>query len=290
MRRQDDVRAGQAPRGGLRPAGPLSLGRALSKLGVCSRKEAERWIVDGRVGVNGREERSPRRPILPGRDRISVDGRRLDDEIARLVLAFHKPVGLVTTRVDPGGRPTVYESLRGVDRWVFPVGRLDRDTAGLLILTNDTLFGRRLTDPENHVPRTYHARVRGHPDEQTLQALREGMDLGAGDHTRPAVVRALGTPRGGPPVPRADGGSTWLEIVLTEGRKRQVRRMCARVGHDVLELVRVQIGALSLGDLAPGEWRALTSVEERALVSSPRPSALAAPPQARYRASQQKAW
>ena len=277
MRRQDDVRADRAPRS-LRPAGPLSLGRALSKLGVCSRKEAERWIAGGRVCVNGRGERSPRRPILPGRDRISVDGRRLDDEIARLVLAFHKPVGLVTTRVDPGGRPTVYESLRGVDGWVFPVGRLDRETAGLLILTNDTLFGRRLTDPENHVPRTYHARVRGHPDEQTLQALREGMDLGEGDHTRPAAVHSLGTPRGGPPVPRADGGSTWLEVVLTEGRKRQVRRMCARVGHDVLELVRVRIGTLSLGDLAPGEWRALTSVEERALVSSPRPPALAATP------------
>jgi len=257
------------------PAGPLSLGRALSKLGVCSRKEAERWIAAGRVGVNGREERSPRRPILPGRDRIQVDGRRLEEEIARLVLAFHKPVGLVTTRVDPGGRPTIYESLGGVDRWVFPVGRLDRDTAGLLILTNDTLFGCRLTDPRNHVPRTYHARVRGHPDEETLQALREGVDLGQGVHARPAAVRALGTPRAGPPLPRTDAGGAWLEIVLTEGKKRQVRRMCARLGHDVLELVRVRIGALGLGDLAPGEWRALTPEEERALVSSPRTSARA---------------
>jgi len=270
VRRPDDVRPGPPPRGRLKPAGPWSLGRTLSKLGVCSRREAERWIAAGRVVVNGREERSPRRPVDPAQDRILVDGLAVGGETERVVLALHKPAGLVTTRVDPGGRPTVYESLRGVDRWVFPVGRLDRDTSGLLIFTNDTALGRRLTDPEHHVPRTYHAHVRGHPDAETLCTLREGVELARGVVTRPAAVRLRGSPRPGaalsltpvsaagpPPKALSDTGSTWLEIVLTEGRKRQVRRMCAILGHDVLELVRVRIGALDLGTLPPGQWRTL---------------------------------
>ncbi len=226
--------------------------------------------------MNGREERSPRHPVDATRDRILVDGRPLGEGATRLVLAFHKPAGLVTTRVDPGGRATVYESLRGLDRWVFPVGRLDRDTSGLLILTNDTLLSRRLTDPENHVARTYHVRVRGQPDAETLLALREGVDLGDDTRTRPALVQLLGSPRGttraDPSAPKAretEDGSTWLEIVLTEGKKRQVRRMLANLGHGVLTLVRVRIGRLGLGDLAPGEWRALGPDEEDALVSRP---------------------
>ena len=164
----------------------------------------------------------------------------------------------MTTRVDPGGRPTVYDALGDLGAWVFPVGRLDRDTSGLLILTNDHRLGHRLTDPEHHVPKTYHARVCGRarmraccarcakaspcptsrPAERTL--------------TRPARVRLLGTGRDGP---------SWLEIVLTEGKNRQVRRMCASVGHDVRELVRVGIGGLELGDLRPGAWRRLEADE-----------------------------
>jgi len=217
---------------------------------MCSRREAERWIADGRVRVNGRVERSPRTPVDLGRDAVLVDGLRVAPPAERLVLALHKPAGLVTTRHDPGGRPTVYEALAGFDRWVFPVGRLDRDTSGLLIFTNDSALGARLTDPRHHVPRTYHARVQGHPDEPSLQALREGVDLGRGASTLPATVRLLGSPR-------AAEATTWLEIVLTEGKKRQVRRMCARIGHDVLTLVRVRIGHLDLAPLAPGEWRLL---------------------------------
>jgi 23S rRNA pseudouridine2605 synthase len=220
--------------------------------------------------VNGQVERSARRPVDATRDRILVDGRPVGGDATRLVLAFHKPVGLVTTRVDPGGRATVYDALRDLDRWVFPVGRLDRDTSGLLVLTNDTRLAWHLTDPESHVARTYHARVRGHPDAETLNALREGMDLGGGALTRPARVRLLGSPRVGRGT---GGGSTWLEIVLTEGMKRQVRRMLANLGHDVLSLVRVRIGRLGLGDLAPGEWRAVGPEEEGALLSSPRTSA-----------------
>jgi pseudouridine synthase len=237
------------------------------------------------VRVDGRVELRPSRWIDPLSTRVSVDGRRVGDSAAeRLVLAFHKPVGLVTTRVDPGGRPTVYDALGDVGRWVFPVGRLDRDTSGLLILTNDHRLGQRLTDPGHHVPKTYHALVRGVPDGEALRALREGLTLGDGTVTRPARVRVLGTLRGarsGPTPRRSEGpfcqagqGSTWLEIVLTEGKNRQVRRMGAAVGHEVLDLVRVRIGRLSLGGLAPGEWRQL-GPEEVALLSSPRTSSRA---------------
>lgn len=264
MRRRDDVRAGRSAGSGLRPAGAVSLARALSKFGVCSRREAERWIADGRVQVRGAVEREPSRWIDPSRDRVLVDGRPVGDETPRVVLAFHKPKGLVTTRSDPGGRATVYDALGEVGRWVFPVGRLDRDTSGLLVLTNDHRLGERLTSPEHHVPKTYHARVAGLPDAEALRALREGLPLDDGALTRPAKVRVLGTPRG------EDGASTWLEIVLTEGKNRQVRRMGAAVGHEVLELVRVRIGRLSLGDLAPGEWRELGPAEVQSLLAGAR--------------------
>ncbi len=163
------------------------------------------------------------------------------------MIALHKPVGFVTTRVDPAGRATVYDALGDLGRWVFPVGRLDRDTSGLLILTNDHRLGERLTSPEHQVPKTYHVRVAGIPEREALRALREGLPLEDGVLTRPARVRVLGSVR----------GSTWLEIVLKEGKNRQVRRMCALVGHEVQQLVRVAIGRLTLEDLAVGEWREL---------------------------------
>jgi 23S rRNA pseudouridine2605 synthase len=249
--------------------GPLSLARALSKFGVCSRREAERWIGDGRVAVNGEAVRAPARRIDPRRDRVTVDGARVGDDTARLAIALHKPAGYLTTRADPAGRPTVYALLGGLGEWVFPVGRLDKDTSGLLILTNDHRLGHRLTDPGHHVPKTYHARVRGVPEPAALAALAEGVDLGDGTVSRPAGVRSLGSAR---------GGGTWLEIVLTEGRNRQVRRMCAAVGHDVFDLARVAIGALPLGDLAPGEWRRLDAGDLAALENAR--GSIAAPPHA----------
>ena len=250
MRRSDGVRARRADRA-LKPRAAISLARALSKFGVCSRREAERWIEAGRVEVNGKPERAPARFIDPARDEVQVDGRRVSDETPRVVIALHKPVGLVTTRVDPGGRPTVYDALGALAQWVFPVGRLDRDSSGLLILTNDHRLGERLSSPAAHVPKTYHARVRGLPDAEALRALREGVRLEDGTLTREAKVKLIGTARG------QAAGSTWLELVLTEGKNRQVRRMARAVGHEVLELVRVRIGRLGLGDLASGEWREL---------------------------------
>jgi 23S rRNA pseudouridine2605 synthase len=247
-------RPAPAPAG--KTPGPLSLARALSKFGVCSRSEAERWIAAGRVSVDGRPVLWPQRRIDPRRSRVAVDGRRVGDDPERVVLALHKPVGYITSRGDPGGRPTVYDLIPDVDRWVFPVGRLDRDSSGLLLLTNDHRLGQRLTDPAHHVPKTYHVRVRGVPDEEAQRALREGVPLGDGSVSRPARVRALGTAR---------AGTAWLEVVLTEGKNRQVRRMCAAVGHDVRELVRVAIGALTLGDLPAGRHRRVTAAELRLL-------------------------
>jgi len=229
----------------------VSLARALSKLGICSRKQAAGWIEAGRVSVGGRVVRVPQRRIDLRRERLSVDGVDVRGDARRIVLVLHKPVGYITSRTDPGGRATVYDLL-GDHAWVFPVGRLDRDSSGLLVLTNDHRLGQRLTAPEHRVRKTYHARVRGQPDDAALRVLREGTPLPDGSLTRPAEVRPLGASR---------GGSSWLEIVLTEGKNRQVRRMCAAVGHEVEELVRVSIGGLRLGDLAPGEWRRLARDE-----------------------------
>ena len=240
--------------------GRISLARALSKFGVCSRKEGERRIEAGLVKVNGETVRWPGRRLDPRRDVVSVEGKRVSDETERLVLALHKPLGYITSRTDPGGRQTVYALLGDVGAWVFPVGRLDRETSGLLVLTNDHRLGHRLTDPAHHVAKTYHARVAGVPDEAALRCLREGLPLGDGTCTRPARVRSLGVAR--------EGGA-WIEMVLTEGKNRQVRRMCAGVGHDVLDLVRVAVGALPLGELAIGEWRRLGGDEVSRLERDP---------------------
>ncbi|HEX6738156.1 MAG TPA: pseudouridine synthase [Vicinamibacteria bacterium] len=235
----------------------VSLARALSKFGVCSRKQAA-WVIEaGRVSVDGRVVRRGEHRLDPARSQVRVDGRAVGDHTGRLTLALHKPVGYITSRGDPGGRATVYDLLGDVGRWVFPVGRLDRDSSGLLILTNDHRLGQRLTDPAAHLPKAYHVRVRGAPGPEALRVLREGAPLGRGEVARPAEVRLLGSAR---------GGGTWLEVVLTEGKNRQVRRMCAGIGHEVEDLVRVRVGGLELGDLAPREWRRLGPAEIRRLL------------------------
>jgi 23S rRNA pseudouridine2605 synthase len=230
----------------------VSLARALSKFGVCSRKQALELIEAGRVSVDGRVVRRGEHRLNPGRSQVRVDGRPVGDQAERLTLALHKPVGYITSRGDPGGRATVYDLLGDVGRWVFPVGRLDRDSSGLLLLTNDHRLGQLLTDPDAHLPKAYHARVRGVPGSEALRVLRQGAPLGRGETSRPAQVAVVGSAR---------GGGTWLEIVLTEGKNRQVRRMCAGVGHEVIDLVRVRVGGLELGELAPREWRRLTPAE-----------------------------
>lgn len=201
--------------------------------------------------VDGRTVVWPLRRVDPRHETVTVDGRPVGDRKERLVLALHKPAGYITSRTDPRGRPTVYDLLVDFPEWVFPVGRLDRDSSGLLILTNDHRLGHRLTDPGHHVPKTYHVEVEGIPSPEVLDVLAEGVPLEDG-LTRPAGVRPIGAPR---------GGATWLEIILTEGRNRQIRRMCAALGHDVRTLVRVAIGPLRVGDLPSGAYRALSTAE-----------------------------
>lgn len=232
----------------------VQLHRALSKLGAGSRKQAWGWITAGEVTVDGRVVRDPLSWVDLARQVIRHGGQ--EPRLARpCTLALHKPRGVVTTRRDERGRQTVYDLLPPGLPYIFPAGRLDADSEGLLILTSDAALQVRLTDPAHHVAKTYRVTVSGAPDEATLAKLRDGVELDDG-RTRPAEVRML----------RARGSSAVLEMVLTEGKNRQVRRMCAAVGHRVRRLARTAIGGLALGGLKSGECRELTAVEVAALV------------------------
>jgi 23S rRNA pseudouridine2605 synthase len=238
--------AGRAARHGL--------ARVLSRMGVCSRSEAVRRIESGRVRVNGRLVRDPERPADAATDRIEVDGVRLQAR-ERICIAINKPRGLVVSTSDELGRDTVYALLRDADLpWLAPVGRLDKASEGLLLMSNDPAWAAHLTDPEGHVAKVYRVQVSGLPDQATLARLRVGVTDG-GERLSAQTVRVIG------------GGdkNAWLEIVLVEGRNRQIRRMLAACGHDVLRLIRIAIGPLELGDLPKGGWRVLSDGEVRAL-------------------------
>jgi len=209
----------------------------------------------GRVRVNGQPATEPGIKILPGVDEVRVDGRLVSPPASKVYVALHKPAGVVTTASDPQGRQMVVELLPDTLRAqrLFPVGRLDLDSEGLLLLTNDGDFALRLTHPRYEQEKEYHALVQGRPTSAALEPLRRGLLLpGETRPTAPARARIL---RSG------DGETTWLAVTLHEGRKRQVRRMLAAVGHPVLRLVRVRVGPLRLGDLQPGQWRCLTAEE-----------------------------
>jgi 23S rRNA pseudouridine2605 synthase len=235
------------------PPKRVQLHRALSKLGWCSRTQAWDWIKAGLVRVDGRVVTDPLTWVDLGRQHITRGGEAAVP-VAPLTLALHKPRGIVTTRRDEHGRRTVYDLLSTDLPWLFPVGRLDADSEGLLILTNDSALAVRLTDPEHHVPKVYHVTIRGIPSAATLAKLRGGVDLTDGP-TRPAQVRIIET----------GSNHTVLVLVLTEGRNRQIRRMGAAVGHKIRRLVRVAIGGYSLGDLAPGAYRPLDTADRRRL-------------------------
>jgi len=191
----------------------------------------------------------------PQRDHILVDNQPLIFPSAPLYFLLHKPVGIVSTLKDPEGRPTVRDLLRGVHERVFPVGRLDYHSAGLLLLTNDGELTERLLHPRYQIPRVYHAKVTGVLTPEALKGLRTGVRLEDGTRTAPTEVRVL----------RTSEKKTWLEITLSEGRNREVRRMCEAVGYRVEKLIRVRFGPLALDDLPPGSYRPLTPVEVRAL-------------------------
>jgi 23S rRNA pseudouridine2605 synthase len=210
----------------------------------------------GQVCVDGRVATDPLEWVDLERQRITRHGRQ-PAAVAPLSLALHKPRGVVTTRRDERGRRTVYDLLPPGLPWVFPAGRLDADSEGLLILTNDSQLAVRLTEPGHRVPKTYHVTVSGTPAPRTLQQLRRGIDYGEG-RTRPAVVTLL----------EQEPKTALVELVLTEGRNRQVRRMWAAVGHRVKRLVRVAVGGLRLGDLPAGSCRTLTPAELGKLVAT----------------------
>jgi 23S rRNA pseudouridine2605 synthase len=232
-----------------------SLERVLSKAGVGSRTEARHWILAGRVTVNEKITRDPDRRVSQARDRVRLDGKPLAAR-TRVYLLLHKPTGYVTTYRDPQGRPTVYDLIKGVRTFVSPVGRLDLDTSGLILMTNDTTFAERVTNPASHVPKTYVVTASALLTDADLQALRAGVTLRDGP-TRPTVVRRV----------RDSGGHTRFEITLTEGRNRQVRRMVEAIGARVVGLARVSIGPIAIGTLPIGTWRRLTPAEVTALES-----------------------
>jgi len=226
-----------------------TLDRVLSKAGIGSRTDARQWIQAGRLKVNGRVEKDPDRWIDLERDRVSFDGKPLEAR-DRVYVLLYKPTGYLTTYKDSKGRPTVYDLIADVGTFVSPVGRLDLDTSGLLLLTNDNQFAERVTNPASHVPKTYVVTASVVLTEAQLQRLRVGIDLSDGP-TRPATVTRL----------RDSEKHTHFEIALTEGRNRQVRRMVEALDAHVLTLVRVKIGPIAIGTLPIGTWRLLTRAE-----------------------------
>jgi len=236
-------------------AGPRhGLARVLSKRGLCSRTEAATWIVAGRVRVDGRIERDPEFPIVAGRHRIAVDGKPVD-VAPPLYLMLNKPRGLVTTVRDERGRETVYRCFEGSGLpWLAPVGRLDKASEGLLLFSNDPEWAARIGDPSSGPCKTYHVQIDRIPDQALLEGLVAGVECD-GERLRATGASLL----------RAGARNAWLEIVLDEGRNRQIRRLLAALDIDVLRLVRVAVGGLVLGDLPKGQWRALQPQEVRAL-------------------------
>ncbi|HEY3829304.1 MAG TPA: pseudouridine synthase [Solirubrobacteraceae bacterium] len=234
----------------------MRLAKYLAHAGVASRRAAESLVAAGRVSVDGELVRDPARDV-DERNRVEVDGQRLSGFEALVVYALHKPVGVLSTARDPGGRPTVVE-LVPERRRLYPVGRLDADSSGLILLTNDGALANRLTHPRYEVPKTYRVHVaRGPVGERALSELRAGVQLEDGP-TAPAQVRRL------PAAARTADGEA-LELTIREGRNRQVRRMCEAVGHPVRSLQRVALGPLRLGDLAVGQHRRLREAELREL-------------------------
>jgi 23S rRNA pseudouridine2605 synthase len=231
----------------------IGLARTLSKLGYCSRSRAAELIRSGRVTLNGTTRRNPETPVSEKHDQIAVDGKLAEPQ-GRVYLMLNKPRGMVTTASDEKDRSTVY-SVLDVKPWVAPVGRLDKGSEGLLLLTNDSEWGGRITSPETHLDKTYHVQLGTVVDEEFIRALVRGVKTKDGDVLRAKQAHRL----------RAGNKNCWLELTLDEGKNRQIRRMVEAMGVEVLRLVRVAIGPLLLGDLAKGEHRVLTGDEKRML-------------------------
>lgn len=226
-----------------------TLDRVLSKAGLGSRTEARSWIGAGRIRVNGKLVQTPDVWVDVDRDKVTFDGKPIASAARRYILLY-KPKGYLTTYKDPQGRPTVYDLIPDVDQFVGTVGRLDLDTSGLLLLTNDNELAERMTNPEHELPKTYLIKAASLLSDEQLKQLSIGVELSDGP-TRPAKVERQ----------RDSAKYTFLEMTITEGRNRQVRRMLEAVGSKVLKLVRTRIGPLTLEGLNIGRWRELTAKE-----------------------------
>jgi 23S rRNA pseudouridine2605 synthase len=230
------------------------LARTLSKLGYCSRAQAAQLIRAGKVRVNGALRRDPETPVWIGKDRIEIEGQAVA-AAKKIYLVLNKPRGIVTTASDEKGRDTVY-SLLGADvPWVAPVGRLDKASEGLLLLTNDSEWAARVTAPETHLDKTYHVQIGTIADAALLEALKKGVRTKEGDTLRVKDASLL----------RQGERNSWMEIILDEGKNRHIRRMLESLDIEVLRLIRVAIGPLALGDLAKAAVRPLTAEEKLTL-------------------------
>ena len=228
----------------------MTLDRVLSRFGIASRTKSREAVLAGRMKVNGRIVRDPDVWVTPGRDSFQLDGKLLKPARKRYLL-FYKPKGVITSHGDPAGRDTIYKYLDDDVKWVSPVGRLDKDSSGLLLLTNDTDFADFIMSPESGIAKTYLVKTNALLSDEVIAQLNAGVEMKRGDLAQPLSVRR-----------REDRGKyTWLDVVLTEGKNREVRRMIEAVGYVVLKLVRTRIGPLTLEGLQVGKWRDLTPSE-----------------------------
>jgi len=251
------------------PLKKVGLARVISKLGYCSRSRAAKLIAAGRVKWNGAVRRDPETPVHLGKDRLEIDGQPVASS-SKVYLAMNKPRAVVTTASDEKGRETVYSFLPQNLPWLAPVGRLDKASEGLLLLTNDSEWAARITAPETHLDKTYHVQISTIADEALLQELRNGIRASDDDFLCVKNVRVL----------RSGERNSWIEIVLDEGKNRHIRRMLDALKIEALRLVRVAIGPLALGDLAKGATRALSREEKQSLDhamqrQNPEPASLA---------------
>jgi 23S rRNA pseudouridine2605 synthase len=232
------------------------LARVLSKAGICSRSQGEKLVREGRVTVDGRVINDPEYPTDASRHRIAIDGVAAQ-AVERVYVAINKPRGLIVSAADEKGRDTIYTALADAGLpWLGPVGRLDKASEGLLLLSNDPVWAARITDPETHLEKTYHVQVSGLPTASDIAAMEEGVS-DAGDFLKARRAVLL----------RSGERNAWLEVVLDEGRNRHIRRLLAALGFDVLRLLRVAIGPLVLGELGKGQWRRLSEAEVASLAN-----------------------
>ncbi|MBI3541063.1 MAG: rRNA pseudouridine synthase [Deltaproteobacteria bacterium] len=230
------------------------LQKILSEAGIASRREAEKIILSGRVMVNGKKVTQLGSQADPELDKVSVDGKPIKSNVRKVYYLFYKPVNVIVTRHDPQGRPTVLDYFKNVSERINPVGRLDFDSEGLLLLTNDGALHAKLTHPRHGVPKIYNVKIPGHLNDAQKKKLEVGVTIGDAV-TQPCQIRVI----------KENPFNCWVEIILNEGRNRQIRRMMEVLGLEVLKLIRVGIGPLRVGELTRGEHRSLTPAEVKVL-------------------------